>query len=84
MNLEMFLTGAVIFLLGFMVGCMRRTVYNRAVEAAAKMALQSVHEFCGFMDGAACGPAEQHMIRRCMPLAKLLDYDDANEVQDGG
>lgn len=80
--IEMALFAVLVWLLGYLAGTIRRTAYQRALEGAARMALVAVHEFCGFMDGMACGPAESEMCRRCLPLAKLLDYDDANENEE--
>jgi len=69
------LTLIVFFLAGWLAGWAYTTIYIKALERAARQAISAVHDFAGFMDGYACGPAESEMVSRCLPLARLIEYD---------
>ncbi len=69
------------FMLGLLVGFLRWWIWVKALEKAGKEAISAVHEFAGFMDGLACGPAESEMCRRCLPLAELIGYPIGKEEE---
>jgi hypothetical protein len=62
-----------------LVLCIAQWVLIRSLTKTARQAIEAVHDFAGFMDGYACGPAESEMVSRCLPLANLINYDHAED-----